>query len=72
MNRIMDEEEAVLRSLQDKIRRRNNPNEKEIIDKIEFVIKTLKKYPNMSGEQISHILGQNGIDCYINRIGDFK
>lgn len=71
MNRI-DEEEAVLRSLQDKIRRRNNQDEKEIIDKIEFVIKTLKKYPNMPGEQISYILSQNGIDCYINRVGDFK
>lgn len=68
----MDEEESVLRSLQDKVRARNDPNEKELIDKIEFVIKTLKKYPNMSGEQISYILGQNGIDCHINRVGDFK
>lgn len=71
MNRI-NEEEVVLRSLQDKVRTRNDPDKKEVIDKIEFVIKTLKKYPNMSGEQISYILGQNGIDCHIDRVGDFK
>lgn len=69
---IIDKEEAILRSLQDEVRRRNDPNEKEIIDKIEFVIKILKKYPNMSGEQICYILARNGIDCHINRVGDFK
>lgn len=45
---------------------------KEINSKIETIIKTLKDNPNMSGDQISYLLRQNGIDCTVTRVGDFK